>query len=550
MQTSAHRIVFEIACLIAISLSWGINDVSGQTPYTPVAPGPYFSDNRNQSARQGDFGTSPGGYPVYTASREMVPTDPTLGAGNTAKTVDPAKVEEKKSGNAFTAFIKKTFSGSKSKESEKASPSSPPVKTADETRSGTSEAEKSETKNEKESKSFFSWWPSSSKKENLDDGQEQIDRMEHERNFSINDYFESATASKNAAQKDLYRQGMRQESQGEFNAAIRSYNAFIRANKKQIDNGTLAAPYHRLALIAWRQQRHDNADVYFRYGLRYALGGNIPVIAGDYSIFLSEQGKLEQAETILRGTLLHFPKDRRLQVSLGHSLVRQDKPVEALRYFKEALGEERAYQEVAMLYQQRGEFALAQSMMRKRDELLARSGRGSDPSLNPFQHAHTSPVRPTAPPVLAEPRGMQHKPTLVQQIPHPTLGDLKDETKPNRAARTAASGDALTTPPPTVTPPTVVPPNPAANSSLPISKVYHYPSGSAAPVYHQYVGENYPRTVPSVSVGPGNADSMPGQEYFMISTIPTPPTSVPGSPTGWGSPNPREAATPTAPIGR
>lgn len=239
---------------------------------------------------------------------------------------------------------------------------------------------------EKES-SFFSSIRPGKQQDEIDDGQNLIAELEEEKSFSANDYHASATKSKNATAKNLYSQGMQQEAEGNFEGAIRSYNGFIQNNKKQTTNGTLAAPYHRLALIAWQQQEFEKTDLYFRYGLRYARSGNIAVIAGDYSLFLVEQRKIEQAEIILRNSMLHFPKDDRLKVSLGRVLAQQNRPIEALRYMSEALGDDQAYQELALVYHMQGNYEMARRMGQKRKVHIA-STQGSYPGSTPGMSPH------------------------------------------------------------------------------------------------------------------------------------------------------------------
>ena len=167
-----------------------------------------------------------------------------------------------------------------------------------------------------------------------------IEALKKEQSYSAPDYVNSATQSNTATAKDFYKQGLDFEVQGDFPEAVRSYNAFIAANKKQTINGTLAAPYHRLALIAWKQSEIRNAGIYFRYAMKYALGGNVPIIAGDFALFLMERNDLKQAEVILRNALIHYPENNRLLYYLGRCTAHQNKPIEAIRYFSASVGEE------------------------------------------------------------------------------------------------------------------------------------------------------------------------------------------------------------------
>lgn len=465
--------------------------------------------------------------PVYTASREMLPTNPTVSGAqpiqeNTA--IPSNQLVEQKKDNPFTAFYKKvtksmkpSSGGSAISEQNNGIPS-PDAPTATIT----------EKENTEKSESYISsiLKPTSKKKEDIDDGQDLIAEMELERSFSERDYVASATKAKKATSKSLYTKGMEEEVTGNYQAAIRSYNAFIQANKKQTTNGTLAAPYHRLALIAWKQQEAEKADVYFRYGLKYALGGNIPVIAGDYSLFLIDQGRLEQAEIILRNTLLHYPKDQRLLVSLGRCIARRSKPVEAMRYLSSTLGEEQAYQELAMIYHEKGEYEMARQMQFRRDEFLAQKRQpyyvapyqqyaGTSQSLTPVVNV---PLPTTPPPVMENPRGMTTHATLTPTIPFPTLSD---PTIPKMQADTSTISSPVW--------PEMESPNNTNNPEaalevpkappMPVSKVFHYPADSPQPIYHQYIGNQYPQSVPSV-VSQETSQTVPQNSYYMMSTVP------------------------------
>lgn len=250
-----------------------------------------------------------------------------------------------------------------------------------------------------------SWFSFRSKdQEKKDDGLDHITKFNRNRTYSEKDYIESATHSTRTTAKDAYNRGMLLESHGDQAGATASYYEFIRANKTQTENGTLAAPYHRLALIAWREQDQDKSTICFQYALRYARGGTVSVIADDYSRFLIQRGKADQAEVILRNTLLHFPDDKRLQVSFGRCLAHLNKPVEGLRYLTDALGEERAYEELAVLYTQRGEYEWAEHMDRKRQELLVRRLKTHQRALPPG--SVPSPVIPPAPPQIGRPQDM------------------------------------------------------------------------------------------------------------------------------------------------
>ncbi|MDR0338203.1 MAG: hypothetical protein LBI18_14060 [Planctomycetaceae bacterium] len=350
--------------------------------------------------------------------------------------------------------------------------------------------------------------------ENVDDGQEIIETLRKEQDYSIPDYVNSATKSNAATAKNHYKHGLDLEVQGDFVGAVRSYNAFIAANKKQTTNGTLAAPYHRLALISWKQSEIRNAGVYFRYAMKYALGGNVPIIAGDYALFLMEQNDLKQAEIILRNALIYYPDNNRLLYYLGRCTAGQDKPIEAMRYFSASLDEERAYQELALLYRQRGDFERAQFLDTKRNEYLAKRNKMIPQQVFASQPANVNPQQSVAlpttpPPVIPNARGLLSQETLNPKttgtpLPFPTLVNpdgLREQAFTNINTNINPSPNNSTTFPPygsRVIPedswqPLTPSPIPSPVSPIPVSKVFHYPADHEIPIYYEFQSDQYPK---------------------------------------------------------
>jgi tetratricopeptide (TPR) repeat protein len=360
--------------------------------------------------------------------------------------------------------------------------------------------------------------------ENIDDGQEIIEALRKEQDYSMPDYVNSATQSKAATAKDHYKQGLDFEVQGDFTGAVRSYNAFIAANKKQTTNGTLAAPYHRLALIAWKQSEIRNSGVYFRYAMRYALGGNVPIIAGDYALFLMEQNDLKQAEVVLRNALIHYPDNNRLLYYLGRCIANQDKPIEAIRYFSASLGEERAYQELAFLYRQWGDFERAEFLDTKRNEYLAKRNKMIPQQVFASQPTNVNPQQPAAlpttpPPVIPNPHGILSQGTLNPgtrgtPVPFPTFdnpngqreqaftnANINTNIPTNDSVKSSVRSSEIFPPygnraiPEDSWQPLTPPPSPIPSSvsPMPVSKVFHYPADQTIPTYYEFQGDQYPK---------------------------------------------------------
>ncbi|MDR3199509.1 MAG: tetratricopeptide repeat protein [Planctomycetaceae bacterium] len=340
--------------------------------------------------------------------------------------------------------------------------------------------------------------------ENIDDGQETIEALRKEQDYSVPDYVNSATQSNAATAKNHYKQGLDFEVQGNLAEAVRSYNAFITANKKQTTNGTLAAPYHRLALIAWKQSEIRNAGIYFRYAMKYALGGNVPIIAGDYALFLIEQDNLKQAEVILRNALIHHPENNRLIYYLGRCTAQQDKPIEALRYFSASLGEERAYQELVFLYRQRGDFERADFLDTKRNEYIAGRNKNIPQQVFAAQPKNVQQPVPAAapttpPPVIPNSHGILSQGTIGTPLPlplpsfdNPNRQSVQVFTNTNNSEMLSPQGNR--TVPEDSWQPLNPPPVPTSASPMPVSKVFHYPADHTVPTYYEFQGEQYPKS--------------------------------------------------------
>lgn len=272
-------------------------------------------------------------------------------------------------------------------------------------------------KEEKKSSSFFSWFSRKPKPdENVpeDDGVDRVVAMNVERSYTEKDYVASVTQPQGTAAKDQYLLGMQAERQGRYAAAMQSYQNFIRLNKRQTQNGVLAAPYHRLAVIAWKQQNNPrNAETYFRYAIKYAQGANFLIISGDFAGFFMEQGDFEQAEVLLHNGLLQDHDNQRLLVHLARCKARQERPVEAMRHLTKVYGKDQAYQELAVMYRQQGNDLMARGIEEKRERYLASVPRPNDA----YYAARQTPQPMNAPPVLSHPRGMGH-PNAVYPVPN------------------------------------------------------------------------------------------------------------------------------------
>jgi tetratricopeptide (TPR) repeat protein len=326
--------------------------------------------------------------------------------------------------------------------------------------------------------------PLPTEENNVDKGLDEVAKTEQEQNDIMSDYIGSAAHSQETVSKNLYQQGLQAENEGNMDGAVRYYTAFIRANQKMVSNGMLAAPYHRLALLAWKHQKDNKkAAIYFRYALKYAKHGNIPIISGDFSLFLMERDDYDNAEIVLRNALSVYPEEQRLWFCLAKCTAGKDHPIEALRYFTRAVGQERAYREMATIYRQRREFEYAQHFEAQRMEYLAAHSLQNE-MLNPA----ALPVRPIPFPRTdnTHRQEKQEQPQVLVKLP-PVYPQQVGWQSAVSAPQPVSGWQAI---PPVPQPPIV---QQAAAEPMPVSRVIHYPSGnSPSPVYYEYQGRDYP----------------------------------------------------------
>jgi len=421
------------------------------------------------SAGAADYFTStqggyPGGYPsTGSAFAPAIPQEQDavlqLASRSVALTPAPPQQEEKKKSPWWSVFSSKKDTTPPTTPNTPASPSS--------------NAKFKSSKAEPKSTPMLT---SNKSKDPLDSGQAEVAALTQEKRYSEADYIASAMAPKDTKARNLYNEGLLAESQGRHQDAVRAFNGFIKANERSTTNGVLATPYHRLAMISWKEGSTNDAGIYFRHALNYALGGNLLIIGGDYAQFLMVRGDYARAEVVLRNALLNDPENKRLLFFLGRCVALQKKHQESLRYLDASVGRAQAYQELAAIYRQQGEFELARVAEERRNAHIA----GNRPMPPAPSAGH--PMGPS------QQQAMMPPPTAVYP-PNSALGQAVAPQQQPTLERQPNTQDASTGwgPPPAATPQPVP-------QTTPVSKVYHYPSNSPSPVYYQYTGSEYPQS--------------------------------------------------------
>ena len=135
--------------------------------------------------------------------------------------------------------------------------------------------------------------------------------------------------------------------------AERLYLDYVNQASPSGNAESLAVAYSRLGVITARRGDYPASTDYFEKAL--TLNPNDVEISGAFAQSLFEQKKYVMAENLLRHGLLLEPEDKRIQYLLGYTLAEQKKYSLAARYLKQALGDEKAYQEMAMIYEKHGQ---------------------------------------------------------------------------------------------------------------------------------------------------------------------------------------------------
>jgi Tfp pilus assembly protein PilF len=142
------------------------------------------------------------------------------------------------------------------------------------------------------------------------------------------------------------------ESRGQEEQAETLYRAALSQDGRSVD------AHRRLALLAAKNRRWDEADQHFRAALKLHPGDSR--ILADYGYLLYRQDRLLEAERSTRVALEGDPDNPRIINNLAMIVGRQGRYQESLTLFRQAGNEAQAQNNIAYLYAQRGEYELAE----------------------------------------------------------------------------------------------------------------------------------------------------------------------------------------------
>jgi Tfp pilus assembly protein PilF len=142
------------------------------------------------------------------------------------------------------------------------------------------------------------------------------------------------------------------ERHGQTEQARQTYQSLLKQHPK------MQTPLHRLAVMAARQGKFDEADQYFDKALAAAPPTAELLSDRGYAFYLED--RLEEAEQSLRDATTLDPQYKAAKVNLGLVLGQLDRVNESYAAFKDAVGEAQAYANLAYVHAQRNDFQQAE----------------------------------------------------------------------------------------------------------------------------------------------------------------------------------------------
>ncbi len=166
----------------------------------------------------------------------------------------------------------------------------------------------------------------------------------------------AVSSSANASSADKLERALAlarlQERNNELESATFIYKSVQAQSPK---NPTV---YHRLAVIAARQNRFDDADANFQRAIQ--IEGATPDLLTDLGYLRYLQDDLVSAEKMLRSALEQNPSLKKARNNLALVLGEQGRMDESLTEFKRVVGEAEAHANLAYVYSQMGDLQSAQ----------------------------------------------------------------------------------------------------------------------------------------------------------------------------------------------
>jgi len=159
--------------------------------------------------------------------------------------------------------------------------------------------------------------------------------------------------------------------EGNVDLAEERYQDWLERNLHSGDKVTLAFVHSQLGRLAHDKNDDQSGSRHFEKAIQ--LDPKNLELRGMYADSLYLQKDFKRAENYYRQALLEAPDDRRFQIMLGRTLAEQKQYVAGQRNLKQALGDQKAYEEMAFIYNKHGEFEMALFAEYKARDILIRN---------------------------------------------------------------------------------------------------------------------------------------------------------------------------------
>ncbi|MDR1491982.1 MAG: tetratricopeptide repeat protein [Planctomycetaceae bacterium] len=163
----------------------------------------------------------------------------------------------------------------------------------------------------------------------------------------------SVKNSVSQADESLFEEAKRDSDNGDKSHAIEIYREYIKKHPKGNANA-LGVAHARLGMLLSEQKEYQESRDCFEKAMNYKPGDL--EICGAYANSLFEQEDYRSAESLWRQGLQISPNDKRFQMMLGYTLAQEKKYQAGISYLKRAVGEQKAYEEMAAIYRSHEEY--------------------------------------------------------------------------------------------------------------------------------------------------------------------------------------------------
>ena len=161
---------------------------------------------------------------------------------------------------------------------------------------------------------------------------------------------------------------------GDYAQAELYYLEYTDKYKRTENPVDMGFAYSQLGELALQKNQFEASNRYFEESIKHNPADL--EVYGKYGESLFRlQGNYTGAETLFRQAMTLAPNDPRFQLQLGRTLAYQKKYQAGLGYLKTAIGEQQAYDEIAKIYHQHGEYESAALAMTKSHESQTRQQR-------------------------------------------------------------------------------------------------------------------------------------------------------------------------------